>query len=70
MQPGQVIIVPVPKLEVQVSKRKPTDADSAALVEGRRLYAALARELPPARAAKIAAELSGASRRALYAVEP
>lgn len=46
------------------------DADSAALVEGRRLYAALARELPPARAAKIAAELSGASRRALYAVEP
>jgi 16S rRNA (cytidine1402-2'-O)-methyltransferase len=42
------------------------DAAGAALVEGRRLYAALARELPPARAAKIAAELSGASRRALY----
>ncbi|MFB9067132.1 16S rRNA (cytidine(1402)-2'-O)-methyltransferase [Pseudofulvimonas gallinarii] len=42
------------------------DADAAALVEGRRLYAALSRELPPARAAKIAAELSGAPRRALY----
>jgi 16S rRNA (cytidine1402-2'-O)-methyltransferase len=42
------------------------DADAAALVDGRRLYAALSRELPPARAAKIAAELSGAPRRALY----
>lgn len=43
------------------------DRDAAALAEGRRLYAALSRELPPARAAKLAAELSGASRRALYA---
>jgi 16S rRNA (cytidine1402-2'-O)-methyltransferase len=42
------------------------DVDAASLAEGRRLYAALSRELPPARAAKIAAELSGASRRALY----
>lgn len=42
------------------------DTDAAALVHGRRLYAALSRELPPARAAKIAAEISGASRRALY----
>ncbi|MBX3725737.1 MAG: 16S rRNA (cytidine(1402)-2'-O)-methyltransferase [Xanthomonadales bacterium] len=39
---------------------------AAALAEGRRLYAALARELPPSRAARIAAELSGAPRRALY----
>ena len=42
------------------------DVDAASLAEGRRLYAALSRELPPARAAKIAAELSGASKRALY----
>lgn len=42
------------------------DADALALAEGRRLYAALAKELPPARAAKLAAELSGASKRALY----
>jgi 16S rRNA (cytidine1402-2'-O)-methyltransferase len=40
--------------------------EGAALVEGRRLYAALARELPPSRAARVAAELSGAPRRALY----
>lgn len=42
------------------------DGNAAALVQGRRLYAALARELPPARAAKVAAELTGAPRRALY----
>ncbi len=42
------------------------DPQAAALAHGRRLYAALARELPPARAAKLAAELSGAPRRALY----
>ena len=42
------------------------DADVAALAGGRRLYAALVQELPPARAAKLAAELSGAPKRALY----
>lgn len=42
------------------------DAGSLALVEGQRLYAALIRELPPARAARLAAELSGAPKRALY----
>lgn len=38
----------------------------AALAEGRRLYAALARHLPPAQAARLAAEISGAPRKALY----
>ena len=41
------------------------DAD-AALCEGRRIYAALAEHLPPSSAARIAAELSGAPRKALY----
>jgi len=40
--------------------------EDAALGEGRRLYELLSRELPPARAAKLAAEFSGAPRRALY----
>jgi 16S rRNA (cytidine1402-2'-O)-methyltransferase len=44
------------------------DAQAAqALAEGRRLYALLRGELAPARAARIAAEFSGAPRRALYA---
>ena len=38
-----------------------------ALAEGRRLYALLRGELAPARAARIAAEFTGAPRRALYA---
>jgi 16S rRNA (cytidine1402-2'-O)-methyltransferase len=42
------------------------DAVDARLVEGRRLYAALGEHLPPSTAAKIAAELSGAPRKALY----
>lgn len=37
-----------------------------ALAEGRRLYALLRNELAPARAARIAAEFTGAPRRALY----
>lgn len=41
------------------------DAD-ARIVEGRRIYAALCAHLPPSTAAKLAAELSGASRKALY----
>ncbi len=44
------------------------EGDAAArLVEGRRVYALLARELPPSRAAKLAAEITGAPRNALYA---
>lgn len=41
------------------------DADARA-AEGRRLYAALSAHLPPSTAAKLAAELSGAPRKALY----
>ncbi len=41
------------------------DAD-AKVTEGRRLYAKLSAHLPPSTAARIAAELSGAPRKALY----
>ena len=41
------------------------DAD-AKIAEGRRLYAKLSEHLPPSTAAKLAAELSGAPRKALY----
>ncbi len=46
----------------------PEDSD-AALREGRRLYAKLAEVMKPSRAAKLAAELSGAPRKALYGGE-
>jgi 16S rRNA (cytidine1402-2'-O)-methyltransferase len=41
------------------------DAD-ARVIEGRRLYAKLCEHLPPSTAAKVAADLSGAPRKALY----
>ncbi|HEY5782685.1 MAG TPA: rRNA (cytidine-2'-O-)-methyltransferase, partial [Lysobacter sp.] len=44
------------------------DAD-ASIVEGRRLYAKLSEHLKPSQAAKLAAELSGAPRKALYGGE-
>ena len=44
------------------------DAD-AQIAEGRRLYAKLSEHLPPSTAAKLAAELSGAPRKALYGSE-
>ena len=44
------------------------DAD-AKVAEGRRLYAKLSEHLPPSTAAKLAAELSGAPRKALYGGE-
>ncbi|MBS0571233.1 MAG: 16S rRNA (cytidine(1402)-2'-O)-methyltransferase [Proteobacteria bacterium] len=44
----------------------PGDADAAKLAEGRRVFDILRRELPPSRAAKLAAEISGASRKDLY----
>lgn len=42
------------------------DGADAALAEGRRVYALLRAELPPAQAAKLAAAISGAPRKALY----
>ena len=42
------------------------DAD-AALAEGRRVYALLSAHLPPSAAARLAAEITGAPRKALYA---
>ncbi|HET8818650.1 MAG TPA: 16S rRNA (cytidine(1402)-2'-O)-methyltransferase [Xanthomonadaceae bacterium] len=42
------------------------DETAAQLAEGRRLYARLSEHLPPSTAAKLAAELSGAPRKALY----
>jgi 16S rRNA (cytidine1402-2'-O)-methyltransferase len=41
-------------------------ADAARLAEGRRLYRTLVKELKPSAAARLAAELSGAPRQALY----
>ncbi|MGN6512836.1 MAG: 16S rRNA (cytidine(1402)-2'-O)-methyltransferase [Lysobacteraceae bacterium] len=42
------------------------EEEDARVLEGRRLYAKLAGHLPPSTAAKLAAELSGAPRKALY----
>jgi 16S rRNA (cytidine1402-2'-O)-methyltransferase len=44
---------------------RPEDEDSR-LAEGRRVFALLRDELPPARAAKLAAAITGAARKALY----
>jgi 16S rRNA (cytidine1402-2'-O)-methyltransferase len=42
------------------------DAAAARLAEGRRVFEMLRKELPPGRAAKLAAEITGAPRNALY----
>jgi 16S rRNA (cytidine1402-2'-O)-methyltransferase len=42
------------------------DADAARRREGERVYALLAKELPPGRAAKLASAITGAPRNALY----
>lgn len=44
----------------------PADAQTAKLAEGRRVFDILRHELPPSRAAKLAAEISGAPRKVLY----
>jgi 16S rRNA (cytidine1402-2'-O)-methyltransferase len=46
--------------------RGSVDREAAQLAEGKRLYAKLAGHLKPSQAAKLAAELSGAPRKALY----
>lgn len=43
------------------------DAAAARLAEGRRVFATLRKELPPGRAAALAAEITGAPRKQLYA---
>lgn len=45
------------------------DAD-AALAQGRRAYALLSAHLPPSKAARLAAELTGAPRKTLYGLPP
>ena len=42
------------------------DEPTRSLIEGKRLYAKLSEHLPPSTAAKLAAEISGAPRKALY----
>jgi 16S rRNA (cytidine1402-2'-O)-methyltransferase len=45
------------------------DDQAAVLAEGKRLYSKLAEHMSPSQAAKLAAELSGAPRKALYGSE-
>lgn len=59
-QRGEIVLV--------VAGAPAADADSK-LAEGRRLYALLSKELPPAKAAKLAAAWSGLPKRALYGGE-
>lgn len=56
-QRGEIVLV--------VAGAPPVD-DAARIDEGRRLYALLAAELPPSKAARIAAAYTGAPKRALY----
>ena len=44
------------------------DADATRLAEGRRVFELLRSELPPSRAAKVASEITGAPRKALYLI--
>ena len=46
------------------------DDAGARLAEGRRVYALLDRHLPPSVAARLAAEITGAPRKALYGMKP
>ena len=54
------------KGEFVVMVQGAADDQAAQIAEGRRLYAKLNEHLPPSTAAKLAAELSGAPRKALY----
>ena len=53
-------------LACALSSHGAPDEAAGHLAEGRRLYARLSEHLPPSAAAKLAAELSGAPRKALY----
>ena len=57
------------KGEFVVMVRGVADDLEAQLVEGHRLYAKLSEHLPPSTAAKLAAEISGAPRKALYMID-
>ena len=48
---------------IAVRRGFPGDDEEAQLIEGKRLYELLSEHLPPSTAAKLAAEISGASRR-------
>jgi len=54
------------KGEFVVMVQGAADDEDAKIAEGRRLYARLNEHLPPSTAARLAAELSGAPRKALY----
>jgi len=54
------------KGEFVVMVQGAADDDQAQLAAGRRMYAKLSEHLPPSTAAKLAAELTGAPRKALY----
>lgn len=54
------------KGEFVVMVQGAADDEEAQLVQGRRLYAKLSEHLPPSTAAKLAAEITGAPRKALY----
>ncbi|KAF1708850.1 16S rRNA (cytidine(1402)-2'-O)-methyltransferase [Pseudoxanthomonas kalamensis DSM 18571] len=54
------------KGEFVVMVQGAADEGEAKIVEGRRVYALLGAHLPPSTAAKLAAEISGAPRKALY----
>ena len=59
-----VLFSPLAALAV-AAEGAPVDAE-ASLREGLRLYARLSEHLPPSQAARLASELSGAPRKALY----
>jgi len=54
------------KGEFVVMVQGAADDEQAQLAQGRRVYATLSEHLPPSTAAKLAAELTGAPRKALY----
>jgi 16S rRNA (cytidine1402-2'-O)-methyltransferase len=54
------------KGEFVVMVQGAADDEEAQLAAGRRMYAKLSEHLPPSTAAKLAAELTGAPRKALY----